>query len=126
MFIVKKTGLVPVTDGRNASVYGVTPAQAREMLKKGLAELFPIPEGIETIEVADSVAPRAPAAAVEEPIVEIPEDWATLHHLQKVKLAKAIAGDGFIVPEGQKPAEVAEQVISDEVQRRAAAATDLA
>lgn len=122
MKVVKKTGLVPVCSNANGSVFGVDPKTAAEWVKTGQATLADIPEGIETIEVNIEVLP---APTVEEPpvAVDIPDDWESLHHLQRVKLAKQLLGVETLTLMGEeKPSDHADRVIREELQRRAAAA----
>jgi hypothetical protein len=115
--VVKKTGLVPVVSSKGGPIFGVAPDKAREMVKAGLATFAVIPDHIETFEVADGKKAAAAPTAKEEYAVVIQEDWETLHHLQKVKLAKTL---GF---ETVKTVKEAVEVISQEIQRRAAAET---
>ncbi|TJW14452.1 MAG: hypothetical protein E5W82_10780 [Mesorhizobium sp.] len=118
MKVVKKTGLVPVHSFKSGTIFGVVPDTARKMLREKVAELVDVPEGIETFEVADSVEPKQPAEIKDVPAVAIPEDWETMHHLQKIKLAKMLTGDDSV-----KTLEAAKEVIGAEIQRRAAAVT---
>lgn len=119
MKVVKKTGLVPVHSFKTGTIFGVVPDVARKMLAEKAAELVEVPEGIETFEVADSVEPKKkPAAAKEVHAIDIPGNWEEMHHLQKIKLAKAIAGDDSV-----KTLDAAKEIIGAEIQRRAAAVT---
>lgn len=118
MKMVKKTGLVPVLSRKTGTVFGVKPAIARAMLAAKECELVEIPEGIETVVLsAPPVAKQTEAPAAD--LVPIPEDWATMHRLKQIALAKALKAD-YAVPEGRKPLEYALEVIGEEVQRRAA------
>lgn len=116
MKVVKKTGLVPVYSLQTGGIFGVSPDKAREMVAAKLATFADIPEGIETYEVADAKKPAEKAETKAEPAVEIPENWETMHHLQKIKLAKTLTGDDSV-----KTLKEALEVIASEVQRRAAA-----
>ncbi|AMX93630.1 MULTISPECIES: hypothetical protein [Mesorhizobium] len=118
MKVVKKTGLVPVHSTKTGRIFGVTPDTARKMLREKAAELVNVPEGIETFEVADSVEPKQPAEIKEVTAAPIPDDWESMHHLQKVKLAKTLPGG-----EDVKTLAAAVEVIGAEIQRRAAAVT---
>lgn len=120
MKMVKKTGLVPVKDAGTGSVYGVKPAKAREMIAAKSATLVDIPEGIETVDLGDVSEPKSADKPAEVSGPEIPEDWESMHHLQRVKLALAIHGD-FTVHDGEKKSDAADRIIREEVQRRAAA-----
>lgn len=131
MFVVKKTGLVPVVSirGGRSGVYGVPPAVARKGVADGTLSLFTdIPDDIETIEVA------GPAETAPEPkkvddveLIDIPDDWAERHHLFRMSLAKKISGaDVPKATDEQKEAgtttvDLADAIIAAEIQRRAAA-----
>ncbi|TIX28918.1 hypothetical protein [Mesorhizobium sp.] len=118
MKVVKKTGLVPVYSLQTGTIFGVVPDAARKMLTEKTAELVDAPEGIETFEVADSIEPKKPAAIKEVPAMDIPDNWESMHHLQKIKLAKTLTGDDSV-----KTLAAAVEVIGAEIQRRAAAVT---
>lgn len=117
MKAVKKTGLVPVQEGRR--IFGVLPAVARELLAKNKVALAEIPDGIETI-VVDAPPAKHTSKDVESTVIQIPDDWENLQWLRRVKLAKEIAG-GDVKPVGdEKAADAADRVIREEIQRRAA------
>lgn len=130
MKVIKLTGLVPVKalvrhkNIPSGKVFGVKPELARAGIAAGEIELYPVPDGVETYNVADLI----PAAPVEAPktaessgAVDIPEDWETMQWLKRVKLAQQIVGGELTLEADEKPLDAAMRVISAEVQRRAAA-----
>lgn len=132
MFVVKKTGLVPVVSmvrGGRSGVYGVPPAVARKGVADGTLALFTdIPGDIETFEVAGPAAPEPEPKEVDDgEVIEIPDDWAERHHLFRMSLAKKISGaDVPKATDEQKEAgtttvDLADAIIKAEVERRAAA-----
>lgn len=133
MFVVKKTGLVPVVStvrGGRDGVYGVPPAVARQGLLDKTLALVDVPNHIEVYEVAGPVAPQPEQKAVDAgDFIEIPEGWADLHHLARMSLAKKISGkDVPKATDEQKQAgtttvDLADEIITAEIQRRAAADT---
>ncbi|CDX26677.1 hypothetical protein MPL3356_60493 [Mesorhizobium plurifarium] len=130
MKVIKLTGLVPVKalvrhkNIPSGKVFGITPELARKGLAAKEIELYPVPDGIETYDVADFTPAAAP---VEEAVVEpagdvvIPDDWETMQWLKRVKLAQQIVGGELTLLAEEKPLDAAMRVISAEVQRRAAA-----
>lgn len=126
MKVVKKTGLVPVYTKNDAdTVFGVPPQSAIEGVKAGTLFLFQIPDDVETFEIADGKPVAAVSEKPEAPaVVQIPENWESLHHATIIRLAKDILGDAFVVPDGKTAKEVAIEEIADEVERRAAAVAE--
>ncbi|BCH33131.1 hypothetical protein MesoLjLc_50610 [Mesorhizobium sp. L-8-10] len=123
MKVVKKTGLVPVLSLQTGGIFGVPPEKARELLRAKQAELVPIPEDIETLDVPNApAAPKQKQAAPVEHDIAIPDNWEEMHFLQQIKLAKTLRPE-YAPAEGMKPLEYAQAVIREEVQRRAAAET---
>lgn len=121
MKVVKKTGLVPVHTKQEKRIFGVFPAIALKGVADGTLFLVDIPEDVETFEFA------APALqATEEPVeadavLDIPADWETLHWAKQVVIAKQILGvDDLPEVADKKPAEVAKDVIREELARRTA------
>lgn len=53
MKVVTNTGLVPVTLHKNGEVVGVQPAEVAGLIDRDEATLFPIPDDVETHDVAD-------------------------------------------------------------------------
>jgi len=122
MKVVTKTGLVPVHTNTDPSLFGVPPQTAIDGLKAGTLFLGEIPEGIETFDVADGLVKAVAAGVINEPnVIEIPDDWETMHHAKLTKLAKDLFGDQFIVPDGKTANKVATEMVHAEVDRRAAA-----
>lgn len=119
MKMVIKTGLVPVHSLKTGEIFGVKPAIARAMLSAKEAILVDIPDDIPSITVADLPKQKTAPDPVDEPMVEIPEDWESIHFLQQIKLAKSLQPNSP-PPDGVKPLEHARTIIADEVQRRAA------
>lgn len=122
MQVVKKTGLVPVLLFSTGKINGFVPAEARRLVAEKQGKFVPIPKEIATrLEPEPSTEP----SIVLEPkvVLDIPKDWETLHPLRKVKIAKDLIGDGYVVPDGKKPAEYADEVIRAELEQRAAAET---
>lgn len=65
---------------------------------------------------------EAAIAAQEKPAqVEIPADWAELHHTKQIALAKALAGADIVPDAGQTVTEAAREIIAVAVAERAAA-----
>lgn len=129
MKVVKKTGLVPVklftpfSTGFPGDIVGVSPAKAREMVKKKEAILVDIPEHIETIDEAGPT-PDAVSVPVEEDTshldkVVIPDNWETIHHLKRIVIAKSLS-DPLEIRDGEKPLEAADRMIRQEIERRQA------
>lgn len=130
MKVIKSTGLVPVKaltrfqNNRSGAVFGVAPDRARAGLAAKELELFPIPDDVETFNVADLI-PAAPVEATAPEVtsdVEIPDDWETMQWLKRVKIAKQIIGGDLVQQGEEKPDDAAKRVIREEVQRRADAA----
>ena len=137
MKVIAHTWLVPVKAkirfGNHAvgHVFGLKPDNARTGVEDGNLELHPIPDGIETFDAPDpQVKTAAPPKVVDVPTgqIEIPVNWdqsidaGGLHHLQRVALAKKLAPDTTL-PDGKWTVELADTVIRNEIQRRAAAVT---
>lgn len=138
MKVIKATGLVPVRalipygNYGKGQVFGVSPEKARVGVEKGHFELVPIPHGTDTFDAPDplgTAAPMKPTAAKPKAVaavkVDIPQGWdkpqieGGMHRLQKLRVAKMIKPDadngrGWTVA-------LAEQVIKEELARRAAA-----
>lgn len=131
MKAVKKTGLVPVK--HRGMVIGVPPVDAIKGVKSGEMELVPIRADIETIDVI-GFDPDVAIKVVEpivsaEGIIEIPEDWRTIHGVKRSVIAKKILGlemgDKLPVADGQDVADAAIAVIEAELARRSAEASNL-
>lgn len=135
MKVIKATGLVPVRvltlygPHRAGAIFGLTPEQTSKALETESVELYPIAEGIETVDVAVRIPapPRTDPKAVtttavpfvEGPApIEIPADWAQKHYLQRIKLAKDIAGETWAVPDGTSAKDHADKIIAAELARR--------
>lgn len=122
-------GLVPMrvvngfTPHAAGEIAGFPPATAEALYLAGDAVV--VDEKGKEVEVkASGTAAKAlsgvttkdvPQPHGEDASVEIPENWESLHHLQQVKLAKAISGRDDIAKK-----EDALAVIRTEVERRAA------
>ncbi|TCU34156.1 hypothetical protein [Rhizobium azibense] len=120
MKVVKKTGLVPVHTKIDKTVFGVAPAVAVKGVKQGTLFLVDIPEGVETVEFDVPAAPKAEQPADVDGVVQIPADWETLHYAKIIVLAKNLLGADLPEIEEKKPAEVARDIIREELSRRAA------
>lgn len=115
-----KNGFTPHAEGEIA---GFPPATAEALYLAGDAVV--VDKNGDEIEVKASASPAqvmAGVSAKDFPTppggvtpAEIPEGWEDLHHLQRVKLAKAISGRDDISKK-----EDADAVIRAEVERRAA------
>jgi hypothetical protein len=119
MKMVVRTGLVPVRllaanlPYSVGQIVGLLPEQARRAILAKEAEEVEPREGVEVIDLGPVDIPPAPPAP--EPVaeeVEIPDDWHSLHHLQRIVLAKKISGADSL-----KAAE-ADEIIEAEVKRR--------
>lgn len=129
------TGLVPMrvkigfAPNAKGSIAGFPPREALNHLTTGHCEL--LDEGVQR-KVMGEIAAAGPVKPPfvtsksiteereEKPeLVEIPDDWKTLHGMKRIALAKQIAGD-INPPEGKKPGEYADEIIEAEVTRRAA------
>lgn len=99
--IVKATGLVPVVllraslPYRSGAIAGFYPAAAVQMVKDGDARFAEIPEGVETEELTFGDPAHEPAAPVTDlgEVAPIPDDWATMHHMTRLKLARTFNPD---------------------------------
>lgn len=135
MFIIKKTGLVPVKDVKTGDVFGVSPDVARtNVLAGNFALVMDIPEDYETEEVDGPVVNKegfyvkpeasdkrgsADAGNDENTVVEIPEDWRSKQHLVRIKLAKDLFPDYTPTTEnGKWTADLADQKIQEAVDAR--------
>jgi hypothetical protein len=81
------------------------------------ARLFVRKEGVPVNEKGEEItidSPPPEPKAVPRHLVEIPLNWADLHHLQRVQLAKQLVGDR----ERKLSAEEADEVITAELKRR--------
>ncbi len=133
MFVVKKTGLVPVTStkrGGRTGIFGVPPAIARKGVLAGEFALADVPNHIEVYEVEDPAPDKGPVAleAVTDEEIVIPANWEEQHPLTWIKLAKKISGQDIVLTDDQKkaeikPSQIAKDIIVFEIQRRAAAET---
>lgn len=130
MKVIKHTGLVPVRAlkriGNYApnTVFGMKPKDVLKALKDGFVSLEHIAEDVEHFVVADPAAEiiGAPDDKVEQIAdVEIPEDWQKLQWTKQVKLAQEILGEKIEPVDGKKPLEIAQEAITAELARRAAA-----
>ncbi|WPE19954.1 hypothetical protein ShzoTeo12_11340 [Shinella zoogloeoides] len=124
MKVVKATGLVPVHTATDKRVFGVYPAQAAKGIQDGTLIAVEIPDDIETFEVALAPAPAsAPAETPEDAEeVKIPDDWEALHWATQVVIAKGILKAELPDLSDKKPADVARDIIRDELARRASGA----
>jgi len=116
MLIVKRTGLVPVRS-RQGKVFGVSPKAAADGVRDRIYSLVPIPDGIETIEVA---GPAPTAKVVDGPVeydVPIPDDWQELHHLTRYKLARRLDPD-LKAADGETKTQAADRVLAAEFESR--------
>jgi hypothetical protein len=120
MKVVKKTGLVPVHTKQETRIFGVLPTVAAKGVAAGSLFLAEIPEGIETIEFATAEPKKAESPVEVDGVVQIPEDWEALHYASQIVLAKTIVGGDLPAIEGKKPADVARDIIREELTRRAA------
>lgn len=120
MKVVKKTGLVPVHTKHDATVFGVPPAAAIKGVIEGKLFLFPIPDDVETIEFDDPKVPELQAEPEVADPLGIPDDWESLHYAKIIVIAKNIVGGDLPEVEDKKPAEVARDIIREELSRRAA------
>jgi hypothetical protein len=73
-----------------------------------------LPQEVEVPVEPMKVEPRA--AEPSDVIVDIPEDWESMHHLKLITLAKEISG-GAVLSKAE-----AKEIIQEEVERRAAEA----
>lgn len=122
MKVIKANGLVPVKALRQVGgwgageIFGITPDKVRIGLKEGSVELVDIPADVEFFEIDDPIA-AAPPSVAEKPLIEIPSDWETMHHLKRFALAQKIAGK----PRDQRiDDDEARSIIKAEVDKRAA------
>lgn len=119
----KDTGLVPmkflvptITD-RVGDIQGVEPRTALRWHNDGLAEPAKgtvKPSG----EAPDDTAKKGSDDDLRRGAIAIAPDWSGLHHLQRIALARNIAGKGN---DEKMTAEDADKVIQAEVERRGAA-----
>ncbi|NEI70963.1 hypothetical protein GR212_15370 [Rhizobium lusitanum] len=124
MRVVKKTGLVPVHTKHDTKVFGVSPTVAAKGVAEGSLFLADIPEGVETTDVA-APAPSVPLEPLEvDGVVQIPDNWEDLHYATKIALARSLLGGELPEIADKKPAEVARDIIQEEVARRAASAAE--
>jgi hypothetical protein len=119
------TGLVAMTMVRSFAPWrvgqtaGFPPETALDHYVNGVAKLYGDDSPGEKMAPAPKPQEaRDVSAAAAGP--EIPEDFESLHHLQRIKLAKLIS-PGFVAPEGVAPTDAADEVIRQEVARRKAA-----
>ncbi len=128
--VIKATGLLPVFEPKNAShIFGVTPGVAGEGVLNGTLVLVDIPDHIETFDVhvpeidedeGDKPKKSAKSSAEgQDGPVEIPDGWEDQHWMKNDKLAKQIAGDKYLLPDGTKATDYNETIIREEIQRRA-------
>jgi len=85
------------------------PSVAHALVEQGAAEY---------VDASDAPSPAAIAPQLPETVseVEIPENWADLHHMQIIQLAKKISDDATISTK-----DAASAVIIAEIARRQAA-----
>lgn len=73
--------------------------------------------GWRVVEDANPISPVPGAGSV---VIDIPENWQSLHWKQRVALAEKLNGDaGIVQAGGQTQADAADAVIAAEVARRA-------
>ncbi len=120
MKIVKSTGLavVKVLDASvfltktEGEVFGIAPEKAKALAAAGKAEILDPPA--EDSEDFSDESESDPAEGSD--VIDIPADWASLHHKKRIALANRLLGD-------QAKAETAEEadvVIAAEIAKRAA------
>ncbi len=122
MKVVAKTGLVPVHTNNDKTIFGLPPVDVRKGLADGSLFLVDIPDDIETIEVDDGVTALPVAVDDHEPdgLVEIPENWETLHYTKIVVIAKKILGVEDLPEDGDKSiAVIAKEIVMAELAKRA-------
>jgi hypothetical protein len=99
-------GFAPFSVG---DVAGFTPDEALRLFNRGAVA---VPGEAKTARRAAPVQPKTEGEAQ----IEIPEDWATMHHLKRVSLA------GKLAERKVETKEEADAIIGAEVERRAALA----
>jgi hypothetical protein len=109
--------LIPTITENKGDIRGAEPETALRWYNDGLAE--PVSGTVR----AKPASPNAGSVAESDEdkrkgAVEIAEGWDDLHHLQRVALAKQIAGNDDV-----KTAAAADQIIAAEIDRRAQVAT---
>lgn len=117
MDLVPMSFLVPTITDRKGDVRGYPPYTALRMYNEGMAE----PVG--KIDAAPATAVGGAVESDEDrrkSAVQIPEGWSDIHHLQRISLAKEIAGNDDV-----KTAAAADQIITAEIDRRTAPPTGL-
>lgn len=94
------------------------PSDAERQIRRGATP------GVRSSDVQTADGSGPSSSPDQDASIVIPENWKTMHHLQRVKLGKEIAGDGWEVPEGKGPSEHADDVIEAELARRAGGTDD--
>lgn len=112
--LVPMSFLVPTITERKGDIRGAEPGTALRWYNDGLAE------PLKKLSAQPAQAPQVTVDpdAERKAAIEIPATWDDDHHLQRIALAKKIAGS-----DASLNAEQADKIISDEVARRAAAGT---
>ena len=112
---VNKLGLVPmrITDDNFApykagSIAGFPPAEAEKLFTRGSA--VPIDEDGEVIVIEAERVDDAPEEVFD---IDIPSNIFDIHHLQRIALAKKLAGT-----DRKMNAEEADEIIAAELERR--------
>lgn len=132
MKVIAHTGLVPVRALRrfrnrsSGAVFGIEPEIATKALKAGDVELVAIRSDLETFDYGPEIeADPEVVVAADQNLVEIPDDWRTVHGAKRAMLAKKILGlessDKLPVPEGDDIGDFAISVIESELAKRAVA-----
>lgn len=129
MKVVKKTGLVPVYEPKNAAhIFGVTPEAAIEGVNKRTLVL--VDEQVlkdAKVDTFDYVVPGSSSKAKDEKDdadndgpIEIPADWEGQHYMKNVQLAERIEPGMAAKAKaaGKSAKEAAEEVIKAELERR--------
>lgn len=114
---VLETVALPKPVYLEGKAYWLRPDQVRRWQRRGV--IVPAPadmraENEEDAPKADIVEPNADPVVEPVELVEIPDDWASLHHATRKKIAKLISGVDA------ENTEAADEVISAELKRRAA------
>jgi hypothetical protein len=113
--LANKQGLVPMLITQPFAPYGVDaiagfpPEVAARLFGRKAA--IPVGADGQPIYIAADTPEEEPAPA--SPVVAIPDDWESLHHLQRIRLAKELTGI-----EQPFTAAAADEVIRAEIQRR--------
>ncbi|PCI03454.1 MAG: hypothetical protein COB78_10885 [Hyphomicrobiales bacterium] len=99
-------------------VHPVSPAMKAEIVGQGykIVDAKFAPKDAKIIGQSDE------ETVVDSEPVEIPEDWETMQWRKKLQLAEKIVGASIVAIDGKTLAEMADNVVSAEVSKRAEAA----